>query len=142
MNIEFNKCVERRSLVKWEASSDIIKAEIKTAEYDLERAKRSLHEGDPKWAIVQAYYSIFHSAKALVYLKGYKERSHYCLLVAFRHLYCDSGNMDPDLSDKFETVLLMREEADYDMKFSEDASESAIKCASEFLIAAKSVLNI
>lgn len=142
MNTELNKCLERRSLVRLEPDIEIIKAGIMTAEYDLEKAKKSLEQGDPKWAIIKAYYSMFHSAKALVCNKGYRERSHYCLLVALRALYCDSGELDPDLSEKFENTMLMREEADYEMKFSEASAHTAIQDASEFLAAAKKLLRI
>ena len=141
MNLEFRKCLERRSLVKAEADKGIISSEIKTAEYDLERAVKSLEQGDFKWAAVQAYYCIFHSSKALVYIKGYKERSHYCLLVAFKYLYCDSGEMDPSLSEIFENAMNLREEADYEMKFSEEAAEAVVINARKFLEAGKSVLK-
>lgn len=120
---------------------EIIENEMKSAGYDLEKSKNSLEYGDFKWAIVQAYYCIFHSAKAMVYKKGYKERSHYCLLVAIRHLFCDSGEADPILSQIFENAMSLREEADYEMKFSEGSAESLIKDAEKFLNAAKKLLK-
>ncbi len=56
-SMEFEKCLERRRLVKQEPDGGIIGAEIKSAEYDLERSRKSLEQGDFKWCIIQAYYS-------------------------------------------------------------------------------------
>lgn len=36
---------------------------------------------------MQCYYSVFHSARALLYVRNYRERSHHCLIVAIRALY-------------------------------------------------------
>lgn len=141
MSLAFNKCIERRSLVKTNIDVDIIKNEIKSAEYDLEKAKISLKQKDFKWSIIKAYYTIFHSAKALVYKKGYKEKSHYCLLVAVKHLYCGSGELDPIFSQMFEDAMSSREEADYEFKFSEATSEIVVKDAEKFLDKTKTILQ-
>ncbi|MBI2675971.1 MAG: HEPN domain-containing protein [Candidatus Aenigmarchaeota archaeon] len=140
-SMEFEKCLERRRLVRQETDSRIVDTEIRSAEYDLERAKKSFAQGDFKWGIIQAYYCIFHSAKALVCRKGYKEKSHHCLLVALRHLYCDPNEADPDLAEIFENSMGLREEADYEMSFSEQASRIIIGDAERFLKAAKAILD-
>ncbi len=140
-SMELEKCLERRQLVRQEPDGGIISAEIKSNEYDLERSRKSLEQGDFKWCIIQAYYCIFHSAKAMVYSKGYKEKSHHCLLVALRHLYCYSGEADPGLAEVFGNSLNMREEADYEMSLSEQAGEIIIKDAERFLKTAKAILN-
>ena len=35
-----------------------------------------------KWAIIQAYYSIFHGTRALLFKAGYREESHFALKIA------------------------------------------------------------
>ena len=45
----------------------MVSKELDGAKDDLETAKKSLRAGDHKWATVQAYHSIFHAAKALLY---------------------------------------------------------------------------
>lgn len=67
---EFQRCLREGRLVKVEPSPRLIAKEISSAEYDLGRAEESLMKGDFKWASVQAYYAIFHAAKALVLSKG------------------------------------------------------------------------
>lgn len=87
---DFEKCLKNRRIIKTEPNSDMIGKEITNAEYDLSKAGDSLRAKDFKWPSVQAYYSMFHSAKALVLKKGYREKSHSCLLIALNELYVNS----------------------------------------------------
>ena len=89
MDSRFRQCLEEKKLVKIEIQLDLVGKEVQAAEFDLRSAEKSLKEGNPKWATVQAYYSMFHTAKALVYRKGYREKSHACLSIALRALYED-----------------------------------------------------
>ncbi|RLF69457.1 MAG: hypothetical protein DRN57_00670 [Thermoplasmata archaeon] len=63
---EFERCLKERRLLKMESSDKMIEKELEGARYDLMRAEESMHNGDYKWSSVQAYYSLFHAAKALV----------------------------------------------------------------------------
>lgn len=40
-----------------------------------------------KWATIQAYYSMFHAARALLYSAGYREKSHPALLTALNEIF-------------------------------------------------------
>ncbi len=62
----------------------MVKKEIEGSKLDLSSAEESLNDEEYKWASVQAYYSMLHAAKALGLKKGYREKSHYCLLIALR----------------------------------------------------------
>lgn len=46
--------------------------------------KDRLTEENFKWATIQGCSSMFRSARALRYSKGYREKSHYVLLTAIR----------------------------------------------------------
>jgi len=94
---DFERCIKERRLIKIKPSEEMIQKELDSAEYDLERARNSLNEEDFKWAAVQSYYSMFHATKALVLKKGYREKSHFCLIIALKELFLD-------LSPKFLNV--------------------------------------
>ncbi len=95
----------------------MILKEIDAARMDLLDAEESLRSKKFKWATIQGYYSIFHSARALLYSRGFREKSHYAILVALRTLFPKQlGN----LLDSFEQAMELRQEADYGLKFSED----------------------
>lgn len=67
MSSDFERCIEDRKLVSFKATSEMIKKEINSASYDLTQAQNSLNNGDPKWATIQGYYAMFHTARALIY---------------------------------------------------------------------------
>ena len=52
---EFKRCIKERKLLKINATKDMIKKEISSAKYDLERARSNLKEEDFKWSAVQSY---------------------------------------------------------------------------------------
>jgi uncharacterized protein (UPF0332 family) len=137
---KFDKCLEEGKIVKFEASVEMIKKEIENAEYDLARAEESVLKGDSKWASVQAYYSMFHSAKALVFKKGYREKSHICLLIALRELYVRSREMDKDIVDQFEMCMDVRHEADYGLSHDEESARICIESAIKLLVSTKNFI--
>jgi uncharacterized protein (UPF0332 family) len=87
--------------------------------------------GSFKWATIEAYYSTFHSARALLYRRGFREKSHYALLVAIRELY--SGKLENELVSGFEQSMELRQEADYGLEFSKAGAAQTIESAKRFL---------
>lgn len=130
---DFEKCLKERRILKIDASNEMIKKEIEGAKYDLSSAEESLNDEDYKWASVQAYYSMFHAAKALVLKKGYREKSHYCLLIALRELYVKSKELNAEFAENFEIGMDIRHEADYALTFDEESAKIAIGNAGKFL---------
>ncbi len=130
---EFERCVKERRLIKINATKEMIQKEISTAGYDLNRSKGSTRDEDYKWAAVQAYYSMFHAAKALVFEKGYREKSHYCLLIALKELYVNQGLMNQEMVDNFELCMHLRHDADYGLLYDQESAKTAIKYAEIFL---------
>ena len=130
---EFEQCVKERKLIKFKPSQDMIQKELSSAEYDLERAKNSLNEEDFKWTAIQSYYSMFHAAKALVLKKGYREKSHFCLIIALRELYVKENTLNVEMVDNIELCMHLRHEADYGLIYNQESAETAIKYAGTFL---------
>lgn len=87
INYEFKRLINERRLTRFRTDRNLVLKEVEGAVSDLEDAKDSQSRGKLKWATIQGYYSIFHSARALVYSRGYREKSHYALLVALRELF-------------------------------------------------------
>ncbi len=75
MSQEFNKCLERNKIKKFSPGKKLAKKELKLAQDDLKISLKSLSEGSYKWGIIQSYYSMFHSARALLYSKNYREKA-------------------------------------------------------------------
>jgi uncharacterized protein (UPF0332 family) len=103
------------------------------ARQDLSEGEASIERGSFKWATVQAYYAMFHIAKALVYQSGYREKSHRCLAIALRELYVRPGRLDEAVLVELEDARALREEADYRGSFSETAARQSVSAAQRFV---------
>lgn len=84
---------------------------------------------------------MYHASRALIYLKGYRERSHYCLLVALQELFVDRGELDVDLVESFRHAMRLRETSDYRSDFSEEGAHSVIESAAMLLEKAEEILS-
>ena len=136
----FKRFVEERKLIRISVDRKLILKEIEGAISDLEEAKDSLSRKKFKWAIIQGYYSMFHAARALVYSKGFREKSHYALLVALRELF--KNLLESELIENFEEAMSLREEADYGLIFSEEGATSIVNNAEKFLKKVKEILHL
>lgn len=99
---EFRRLLQERKLLRARITRQMILKEINAEEADLRR-KRLAPAPQFEWATIQAYYSMFHSARALLYRRGYRERSHHALLVALRELF--SRELGTDLIIRFEDAM-------------------------------------
>jgi uncharacterized protein (UPF0332 family) len=126
--------------VKFDISEDIIKKEMSIAQSDLGSAKVSFSSSDYKWATVQAYYCMFHCAKALVYSKGFREKSHRCLSIALKFLFVDTNLLDQKHLSHLRDCMSLRQDADYGMIYSQESSKESINWAKDFLDVAKTLL--
>jgi len=83
---------------------------------------------------------MFHAARALVYSEGFREKSHYALLVALRELF--KNQLESELIQNFEEAMSLREEADYGLVFSEEGATSIVNNAEKFLKKVKEILHL
>jgi uncharacterized protein (UPF0332 family) len=67
---------------------------------------------------------MFHGARVLLYSEGYRERSHYCLIIALRALFVEVGLLKVSLVEALQRAKSLREEADYNNDWSEDSAKS------------------
>lgn len=140
-DIEFEKCLNSGKIRPFARGKLLSHKELETAKTDLEDAKISLNAGRFKWSTIQAYYSMFHSARALLYFKGYRERSHFCLVVGIRALYISQRLLDNKLVESLQLGKKLRENADYYNEFSKDGANALIRSADEFLKTAKNIIE-
>jgi len=76
---------------------------------------------------------MFHAAKALVLKKGYREKSHFCLIIALRELYVKEEKLNQEMVENFELCMNLRHEADYGLSYHQESAETSIKYSEEFL---------
>jgi uncharacterized protein (UPF0332 family) len=140
LSAALQKLIEERKLTRITPDRKLVVKEIAASKADLKDAKESLGLKKFKWAIIQGYYAMFHSARALLFERGYREKSHYALLVAIREFY--ANEIERSLIQEFEHGMYLRQEADYGLKFSESGAQDVIETAEKLLVRAKAILRI
>lgn len=141
MNLEFQKALDKRRILHFGKGKMLIKKELKEALNDLNEAEDRLNNKRYKYVTITSYYSMFYSARALIYSKGYREKSHYYLLVALQALFVNKGLLEEELAKDFHTAMVLREGADYHGEFSKEGAESSIESAAKFLQKVKAILK-
>ncbi|MDD5614181.1 MAG: HEPN domain-containing protein [Candidatus Omnitrophica bacterium] len=141
MNIEFQKAIEKKRILPFAQGKQQVKKELKEAERDLAEALNRFQSRKYKYATITGYYSMFHSARALIYSKGYREKSHYYLLVALSSLFPDTSLLPKELISQFHDAMILREDADYHGNFTKEGADEVLNTAQDFLAAAKSIIK-
>jgi uncharacterized protein (UPF0332 family) len=137
---EYQECLEKGRLRKYPPAVELAPAELEQAAMDLSAARQSQDQGSHKWASIQAYYAMFHAARALVYAAGLRERSHHCLQYALRELYVKTKRLDVRIVEALQLAKVLRENADYYGRFSPESAGQLINDAEEFLAAAQKLI--
>ena len=137
----FIDCLKSRKITRFNRAGEKVNLEIKAAKNDLRDAKDLLKQGKIKFATVAGYYALFHSARALLYSRGYRERSHFCLKVAINELFVRERLMSLEYIDYFDNAIGLREAADYESDYSKTGAKKAIRGAEKFLIVCLEILD-
>ena len=140
MSREFDQCVARGKIKQFTPGPQLAQKELRLATDDLKTSLRSFAEKNYKWSIIQSYYSMFHSARALLYSRAYREKSHYCLIEGVRTLFVESGALNVTLVEALLEAKHLREAADYYGDFSEINCKKLTQRAEDFCKTAKKII--
>ncbi|MHB1324733.1 MAG: HEPN domain-containing protein [Thermoleophilia bacterium] len=103
--------MRKKRIVTQTHAEELVAGELETAGQDLESSRNTFSESDYKWATIQAYYSIFHAARALLFERGFREKSHFCLKAAIQELYADAGLIEHNDRDALNNGMLRRQKS-------------------------------
>lgn len=136
--MRFEESLDKGLIKEDPLAGERVESSLMIAERFLRSSNRNLEIDEFEMAEMAAYNSAFHAARALLFAKGYTERSHFCLGVALRGLY--RGKII-DLLNTFDKIRLSRHNVQYGGALvSEDEAVFVINFARDFLIAAKTEL--
>ena len=130
---EFDDCLKKGRIIPFPLGKKLVTKELAVAQEDFATAQKSIKQKDYKWATIQAYYAMFHAARTLLYFKGYREKSHYCLMLAMKEFYVSEGKMEMRLAESLQMAKALRESADYENTFDKDSAVSLVEQAASFV---------
>ncbi len=141
MSDKFQECLKKGKIKIFSRGKDLAGKELRLAKEDMVISKNSFSEGNFRWAVVQAYYSMFHSARCLLFDKNYREHGHYCLIEAIRDLYVATGELSNLLLEDLIRAKQLREAADYYGDFSPDNAKRLLESAEKFMAEAEKIIK-
>ena len=137
----FRRLLESRRIRRFPGGESAVAEEVEAARHDLAEAEESLERGSHKWATIQGYYAIFHAARALLFARGYREKSHSALAEAIKALYVDRGRLAERHQDAHFNAISLRETADYRSEFSDRGAFQVAAGARDYVTAAEAILR-
>ncbi len=138
--MNYKECIEKGLLRKAEISHDEIQHQLQIAEDYIKKAEKILDKETFDISFLVTYISIFHSARALLYSKGYKERSHFCLFEFAREEFKDNQEV-VRLAEISQNYRETRHMIQYEGALCSEASaKEAINDAKKFLKAVKNAI--
>jgi len=124
--------IEEGHIQRIKPSGDLSEKEFREADYDLEKAKEELENEDYKWAIVKGYFAVFHSARGVMFIMGYREKSHFAVR-EFLDTLCTEGKLENSYVADFRAALSARQSADYHYDYSKKRAIEIVELADEFV---------
>ena len=123
---EVDACFEKGLLKKTAKSKRLALQDLAQAEFFLNESFDLINFKKKEMAAIAMYNAAFHAARALLYLNGVKERSHYCLQKYLEERFGKVGLLDSEDLSLFDLLRGIRQEIQYNVskvKFEENLNE-------------------
>lgn len=142
MSVDYENCLKKGRICSFSRGRGLAGKELQAASADLERARKTFKDDDYKWATIQLYYSMFHSARALLYFKNLREHSHFCLIAAIQTLYVETKQLPVTFLEALKKAKSLREDADYYDRWSKEGCQKLLSAGEDFLDKAGQIVSV
>jgi uncharacterized protein (UPF0332 family) len=85
--MKYENCLHKGMIKKSSTAQERVKQSLALGDKFLKSAGKNLEISENESSELLAYTALFHHARALLFQKGYLERSHICLFIALQKLY-------------------------------------------------------
>lgn len=109
-------CFKKRLLIKTRPEKDLALKSLNQAEFFLNEAKELLKLAKERMAIISLYNAYFHTARALLFKDGVKERSHFCIARYIEEIYVKKRRLDPRYVAALDMTRDWRQEIQYSVE--------------------------
>ncbi len=143
MPFNYNDCMREGLLRKIPPSKDKAMQSLKKAQEWLKEAQNSLKGDAFNSSILASYMVMFHAARTILFLDGFREKSHACVARYLEEKYVKTGMIDKRWVELLDHSREIRHDDQYDLSFfstKEDAG-NALKSANDFFAAMESLFK-
>lgn len=143
MAFNYNDCVKKGLLRKIPASKDKASRSIEKAEKWLIEAESTFKNSAFNSSVLDSYMIMFHSARAILFFDGWREKSHACVARYLEEKYVKPGKLEKKWVELLDLHRDIRHDDQYDLSFfsTQEDAKKALKSAKEFFERMKMLLN-
>jgi uncharacterized protein (UPF0332 family) len=140
---ELSDCFDRRLLTNTSPSTGLARKSLKQAELFLTDAGDLIKTGKERMAIIALYNAFFHTARALLFKDGIKERSHFCIARYMEEKYVHKNLLNANFLNYLDTLRDARHDTQYSLDITgiEIDLGAAIGICGEFMKAVEGLIK-
>ena len=110
--MNMNDCLSKGYIKPDPKAVERIPGSLEVAERFLRSAHKNLDITEYEMSELASYNTIFQAARALLFNKGYIERSHVCVIISLKELYQQDHELS-DLLNTFDKIRITRHNIQY-----------------------------
>lgn len=143
MPFNYNDCMREGLLRKMPPSKDKATQSLKKAREWLKEAENSLKGDAFNSSILASYMVMFHASRTILFLDGFREKSHACVARYLEEKYVKTGKLDKKWVELLDHSREIRHDYQYDLSFfsTKEEAENALKSANDFFAAMESLFK-
>ena len=132
---DYEDCIREGLLRRIPPSREMAEGSIRAATRWLDEAEKGLRSGALNSSVLSSYLAMFHSARAMLFRDGFRERSHYCVARYLEERYVRRGLLEARWVELLDHHRETRHASQYDVSFHASTTEatSAIETAKRFV---------
>jgi len=137
MPFNYNDCIKEGLLRKIPPSKDKAAQSLKKAGEWLKEAENSLKGSASSSSILASYMAMFHAARSILFIDGFREKSHICVARYLEEKYVETGKLDKKWVELLDHSREIRHNDQYDLSFfsTSEEAEKALRSARGFFTA-------
>ncbi len=143
LKFDFKECIRQRLLRKVPESNRKAEKSLETAYNWLDEAKKNLAADSFNSCLISSYLAMFHSARAILFKDGFREKSHACIARFLEHMYVKPGILEQKYVDLLDHRREIRHQNQYSFNFisTEEDCEQALETTKMFLSEMGKLIN-
>jgi uncharacterized protein (UPF0332 family) len=132
---DYQSCIDKGLLRPVPASRENAGRSLKTAHRWLEEAMRGFEGGAFNSSVLASYTAMFHSARAVLFFDGFREKSHFCIARYLEEKYVKTKVVEASWVHLLDHYRELRHEDQYSMTFLtiKDEARKALDMAGAFI---------
>ncbi|MCW3989092.1 MAG: HEPN domain-containing protein [Candidatus Bathyarchaeota archaeon] len=140
---DYEDCLREGLLRRIPPSREMAEGSVGAAKRWLDEAETGLRSGALNSSVLSSYLAMFHSARAILFRDGYRERSHYCVARYLEERYVKRGHLEARWVELLDHHRETRHASQYDVSFHSSTTEAtnALETARRFVERLKALFD-